>query len=262
MITAGIDCGAKNTKTVILKDDEIIGKGIMSTGFDQGDAVRFSLNMALKDADIGFEDVRRVGGAGSGAKLIDRADVHVNDIKAMAAAAHYIFPNCGTVIDVGAEEARAAKIDERGDVLDFVINEKCAAGSGAFIEAMAIALEIPLSEMGLLALLSTNPVPINSQCVIFAESEVIGLIHSKTEKKDICRAVHDAMAGRIASMVRRIGLNPDIAVIGGLALNPGFTSALARELSVEKIFVPENPEYGTAIGAALVAANKVIPERI
>ncbi|MBI5248125.1 MAG: CoA activase [Desulfomonile tiedjei] len=256
MITAGIDCGAKNTKTVILKDGEIIGRGIVLTGFDQAQAVKESLVMALKNAGISMDQLAHVGGTGSGAKSIKEADVTVNDIKAIAAAANFFFPSARTVADVGAEAGRAANCDEKGAVVDFAINEKCAAGAGAFIEAMARALETPLEQMGSLALSSSNPIPMNAQCTIFAESEVVGLIHARTERKDISKAIHDAMASRIGSMIRRVGVNPDIVMLGGVAHNPGFVTALKRELGVEQVYIPDLPEYGAAVGAAVVAAKQ------
>ena len=256
MITAGIDCGAKTTKTVILQDGNIIGRGLVPTGFEQAEAVNESLEKALKEAGITKDQLEHVGGTGSGAKAILSADIKVNDIKAISAAAHYFFPNARTVADVGAEEGRAAKFDEKGSVQDFAINEKCAAGAGAFIEAMSRALETPLTEMGPLALTSSNPIPMNAQCAIFAESEVVGLIHAKTEKKDISRAIHDAMASRIVSMIRRIGVNPDIVMVGGVAYNPGFVEALRRELGVDKIYIPDQPEFAAATGAAAVAAKE------
>lgn len=256
MITAGIDCGAKNTKTVILQDGRIIGKGWKPTGFDQAAAVEASLEAALSAAGINEEDLQHVGGTGSGASEIRQADVKVNDIKAMAKAANYFFPSSRTVTDVGAEEGRAVKIDEKGKVLDFAINEKCAAGAGAFIEAMARALEVNLEEMGPLALKSDKTIPMNAQCAIFAESEVVGLIHAKTEKHDISKAIHDAMASRIVSMIRRIGVNPDIAMIGGVGRNPGFVRALKKELEIRDVLIPEDPEFGAAVGAALVAAEE------
>jgi benzoyl-CoA reductase subunit D len=255
MITAGIDCGAKNTKTIILKDGKIIGKAEVLTGFEQKEAVKESLANALKDAGITRDQLEHIGGTGSGAKSIDEADVKVNDIKAIAAAANYFFPNSRTVADVGAEEGRAAKFDEKGRVEDFAINEKCAAGAGAFIEAMARALETPLEEMGPLALTSDKSIPMNAQCAIFAESEVVGLIHSKTPKNDISKAIHDSMARRIVSMIRRIGVNPGIVMMGGVAYNPGFVEAVRKELSLDKLFVPPAPEYGAAVGAAVVAAQ-------
>jgi benzoyl-CoA reductase subunit D len=256
MITAGIDCGAKNTKTLIMKDGEIIGKGSVLTGFDQKKAVRESLELASKAAGISREGIERIGGTGSGKKSIEIADETVNDIKAMAKAANYYFPDVRIVADVGAEEGRAVKIDEKGNVIDFAINDKCAAGAGAFIEAMGRALETPLEEMGPLALTSKAKIPMNTQCAIFAESEVVGLIHTKTAVNDISKAIHDAMAGRIVSMIRQIGVNPDVALIGGVAKNPGFVEAMRLELEQEKIFIPDEPQYGAAVGAAVVVAEQ------
>jgi benzoyl-CoA reductase subunit D len=160
------------------------------------------------------------------------------------------------VADVGAEEGQAAKIDEKGNPVDFAINEKCAAGAGVFIEAMARALEVSVEEMGLMGLQSNKKIPMNAQCVVFAESEVVGLIHAKTEKQDISKAIHDAMASRIVSMIRQIGVNKDVAMIGGVGYNPGFVAAMLRELKVEKVFIPDEPEYGAAVGAAVVAAEE------
>jgi benzoyl-CoA reductase subunit D len=256
MINAGIDCGAKNTKTIIMRDGQIIGKASVLTGFDQKRAVNESLEKAIETAGISKEDIDKIGGTGSGKDVVEMADKTVNDIKAMAKSAHYFFPNARTVADVGAEEGRAAKIDENGKPVDFAINEKCAAGAGAFIEAMGRALETPLHEMGPLALKSDIEIPMNAQCAIFAESEVVGLIHSKTQKKDISKSIHDAMASRIVSMIRRVGVNEDVVMIGGVGRNPGFMEAMRRELELEKICIPDEPEYGAAVGAALVVAEE------
>jgi len=256
MISAGIDCGAKNTKTVIMKDGKLIGKGKVLTGFDQNKAITASWEAALKDAGISADAVERTYGTGSGKDAIKNVEKKVNDIKAMAKAAHHYFPNARTVTDVGAEEGRAAKLDERGNAVDFAINEKCAAGAGAFIEAMARALETTLQELGPMALKSDKEIPMNAQCAIFAESEVVGLIHAKTSKQDISKAIHDAMASRIVSMIRRIGVNEDVVMIGGVGYNPGFVEAMKRELGLKNIYIPENPEYGAAVGAAVAAAEE------
>ncbi len=252
MILAGIDCGAKNTKTVILKDDRTIGKGMVLTGFNQASAIRESFNAALKDAGIDANDVDKISGTGAGMDEIRDAAMKVNEVRAMAKAANFFVPSARTVADVGAEMGRAAKIDERGRAVDFAINEKCAAGAGAFIEAMARALEVKLEEMGPLALQSNKSIPMNAQCAIFAESEVVGLIHARTAKADISKAIHDAMASRIVSMIRRIGVNEDIVMIGGVGLNPGFVDSLKKELGIDKLYIPPDPAFGAAVGAALV----------
>ncbi len=135
--------------------------------------------------------------------------------------------------------------------MDFAINEKCAAGSGAFTEAMARALEIPINDFGPMSLESDREIPMNAQCAVFAESEVVSLMHSKTEKKDIAKAINDAIASRISSMVRKVGFEKDIAIVGGVAYNVGFIRAIKKHLDSD-VFVPENPEYVCAYGAALI----------
>lgn len=255
MITAGIDCGAKNTKTVIMKDGKIIAKGMVLTGFDQKEAIKRSLAQAIEAAGISKDDLEKIGGTGSGRESIDVADAMVNDIKVMGKAALHYFPNSRTVCDMGAEEGKAARIDEYGNPVDFAINEKCAAGGGAFIEAASRALETPLEEIGPLALISKGNISIHAQCTVFLESEVVSLIHAKTSKADISKAIHDAMASRIVSMIRRIGVNPDVVLMGGMAYNPGLVSALERELDQDKIYIPDDPEYGAAVGAAIGATE-------
>jgi benzoyl-CoA reductase subunit D len=256
MITAGIDCGAKNTKAVILEDQEVIGKGMVRTGFNQEKSAAESLEEAIRAAGIGRDDIQRIGGTGSGKKAVQFADDDVDDIRAMSRGAIFFFPDARTVVDVGAEEGRAAKIDEKGNPVDFEINDKCAAGAGAFIEAMSRALGVTIEQMGPLALQSDKKIPMNAQCVVFAESEVVGLIHAKTARQDISKAIHDAMAGRIMSLVRRIGINQDVAMVGGVGYNPGIRAAMLRELKVENLYVPADPEFGSAVGAAVVAAEK------
>jgi benzoyl-CoA reductase subunit D len=255
MITAGIDCGAKNTKTIILQDGNIIGKGMVQTGFNPEKAVERSLEKALNAAGISREDIQKIFSTGSSSKAAKMADHSINEIKAMSKGAHFFFPSARTVTDVGAEEARAAKIDEKGAPIDFAINEKCAAGAGVFIEAMARALGVTLEEMGPLCLQSEKEIPINGQCVIFAESEVVGLIHAKTDKADISKAIHDSMAGRVVSMIRRIGVNKDIVMVGGVGYNAGVVAAMKKELKVDTIYIPDQPEYGSAVGAAILAVG-------
>jgi benzoyl-CoA reductase subunit D len=167
-----------------------------------------------------------------------------------------LFPSARTIIDVGAEEARAVKCDERGVMADFVVNERCAAGAGAFIEAMARALELRMEDMGPLSLKAERASTINASCVIFGESDVVTLIHRQESKPEIARAVFDAMADRISSMVRRLGVNPDVVLVGGVAKDVGFVASLKRKLGVD-VLIPEYPEFAGAFGAALVAAGRV-----
>ncbi len=255
-ITAGIDAGAKNTKVVILKDGQVIGRGTNLTGFDQTEAVEKAYAKALAEAGITRDEVQRVVGTGAGRNNIPPAHDDVTEVTADAKGANMLVPSARTVIDVGAEEGRGISVDETGRVLDFAINEKCAAGAGAFTEAMARALEIPLEDIGELSLKSTKSIDMNAQCTVFAESELVTLVHSNTATADIARSVHDAISSRITSMVRRVGLHPEVCLIGGVGYNVGFKKSLEEDLGMH-VTVPEYPDYVTALGAAIRAREQL-----
>ena len=254
MITAGIDCGAKNVRAVILNDGAIVGHALYPAGMDTKAAAEQAYDQALAAAGLARDAVTRVIATGTGKDEVTFKSDVVTDVGANARGAVHLFPDARTVVDVGAEEGRAIRIDANGKVVDFAINEKCAAGAGAFTEAMARALEVPLEELGKLSLQSEKAIPMNAQCAVFAESEVVSLIHAKTSKPDMARAIHDAISDRITSMVRRVGLEEKIALIGGVAKNVGFVKSLENDLST-KVLIPEDPQIVGALGAALVAAN-------
>ena len=251
MISVGIDMGAKNVKVVVLKDGQIVSRGIALSGIDQKASAQQVFNEALQKAGVSLSDIKYVTATGTGRDLAPNANSNISMMGADALGGTHLFPTARTVIDVGAEEGRAVRCDEKGKMIDFVINERCAAGAGTFIEAMARALEVKVEEMGPLSLKAEKAVPMNAQCTIFAESEVVSLIHAKTPRADISRAIHDAIADRIASMTRRLGVQRDVVLVGGVAKNIGFIDALKRILGVD-ILVPPDPEFVGALGAALV----------
>lgn len=258
MITAGVDVGAKFAKVVILKDEHVLARAKALVGFDVLKSASEVFETATKEAELSRSNLQRVVATGMGRNAVLQkfpinADEVVSEVVAGAAGAYKMVPTAKTVIDVGAEEGRGIKVDG-GKVRDFVINERCAAGAGTFVEAMARALEVKVEDMGPLSLKSADTIPMNAQCCVFAESEVVSLIHSKVSKEDIAKAIHDAIAGRISSMVLRIGVEKDVVLIGGCALNPGFLPPLEKELNTS-IIVPEFPEYVSALGAAVIAAN-------
>lgn len=259
MITAGVDMGAKTIKVAILKDGKVIAKSIILGGFDQRTAAEKAFTDALTQSKMSRNDIEHITVTGMGKKEIYMhppisADKEVTEVTAAAKGAHFLFPSVRTVIDVGAEEGRAIRVDATGKVADFAVNEKCAAGAGSFTEAMGRALEVPVEQLGDLSLQSQQAVAMNAQCAVFAESEVVSLIHAKTPKSDIARAVHDAIASRIISMARRIGIEKDIALIGGLAKNKGFVKSLQQGLE-SNVLLPDDPEFVGAIGGALIAAE-------
>ncbi len=255
MITAGIDTGTQSVKIVILKDGAVLSRGHAFSGFDPAKAVEEAFAEALKNAKLSRNDVQHVTVTGSGMDVVS-ADSTVSMMGADAKAGVYLIPKARTIIDVGAEEARAVKCDDNGIMMDFVVNERCAAGAGTFIEAMARALEVKLEDMGPLALKAERASSINASCVIFGESDVVSLIHKQESKPEIARAIFDAMADRVSSMVHRLGVNPEVVLVGGVAKDVGFVASLKRKLGVD-VLIPEYPEYAGALGAALTAASRV-----
>ncbi len=256
MITAGIDMGTQTVKVIILKDGMFLSKGIAFSGFDPKQAAELAFNEALKKGKLSREAVEHISVTGSGAHMAPYSDSTISVMGADARAAAHFFSSARTVIDIGAEEARAVRCNEKGAMLNFVVNERCAAGAGTFIEAMARALEVKLEEMGPLSLKAEKASPINASCVVFGESDVVTLIHRQESKPEIARAIFDAMADRIISMVQRLGIQPDVVLIGGVAKDVGFVASLERKLGTD-LLIPENPEFAGAFGAALNAAKQI-----
>lgn len=254
MITMGIDLGAKNIKVVILKDLKIIGKSNVLAGFEVEESAQQAVDKALKEAGIIKNDIEKTISTGTGEKLAPFYDETKSVVGCDSLGAVFLHPTARSVIDVGAEEGRGMRCDETGKILDFEVNEKCAAGAGAFTEAMSRALEVPLEEFGALSLKATEEIPMNAQCTVFAESEVVTMVHNKVSKANMAKAVHDAMASRISSMIRKIGFDKDVVLVGGVAKNIGFVDSLNKDLDL-KVVVPKDPEYVGALGAALSAAG-------
>lgn len=254
MVTAGVDCGAKSVKVVIVQSGRLLSKASVSSGVDTSIAALQAYETALDLAGLTSAEVHKVCATGSGRAQVTFSSQEVTEVTADAMGAVHLFPGTRTVIDVGAEEARAMRVDGLGKVVDFAVNDKCAAGAGAFVEAMARALEVDLEEMGALSMESSTTVAINAQCAVFAESEVVSLLHARTPKPDMARAIHDAIAERVASMARRVGVEPLVVLIGGLAKNVGFVHSLSRALGMD-VRTPGDPEFVGALGAALIAAQ-------
>ena len=259
MIVAGIDVGGKNVHIAIKKDSQILRKAAGPTGIKKGEIVEQLYDEVLKKVGLTRKDVDRVMATGSAAKRVVFANGFVADVAADARGIIKLIPTARTVIDVGAEEARAIKVGADGKVLDFAVNERCAAGTGTFVEAMSRALDVSVDEMSKIALQSTRALSINAQCAVFGESEVVSLIHQETSKPDIARAVMNAIAGRIASVARIVGLDKDVVMVGGMAKNAGFIDSLKKSFEMD-VLVPEDPDYVGALGAAESALRGVMTE--
>jgi benzoyl-CoA reductase subunit D len=250
--TAGIDCGAKATKAAVVSGGRILALAKVSSGLDATAAAAAALTAALLRCDLSLDQISDVVATGAGRHAVSLARRQVTEVTADARGAAFLNPAARTILDIGADEARAIRCDAQGRVLDFALNEKCAAGTGAFLEAMARALGLSLEELSTLSLQSTGFVPMNAQCAVFAESEVISLLHANTPLPDIAGAILGAIASRAVAMARRVGITPPLVLACGLALNPGFVAALRAALAQEGGIEPlDSPEFTGAIGAAI-----------
>jgi benzoyl-CoA reductase subunit D len=256
LTVAGIDVGAKNVHVVLMEGGRVIARVAVPSGFDHEESAERGLAEAARVAGMERSAIGAVAATGAGRKALPFAGQQPTEVADDEAAAA-LRPGCRTVVDVGADEARAIRLSAEGRVVDFAINEKCAAGAGAFVEAMSRALDMRLDDFSRASLESTQAIPMNAQCTVFAESEVVSLIHANTAPADIARAVHDAMANRVSAMVRRIGIEDPVVLGGGAALNVGFIKSLSEALGGVDVEVLPDPEYVGAHGAALIAWEAV-----
>jgi benzoyl-CoA reductase subunit D len=255
VIVAGIDVGSRVIHAVVMRGDDVVALGSTAAAAYRARVAESLYDAVLRDAGVTRERVERVVATGVAGKRVAFADRTMTEVAAAAHGALRMVPSARTAIDVGAEEGRAVRIGPGGKMVDFAVTERCAAGAGTFVETMARALEITVEEMARISLDSKESISMNAQCAVFGESEVVSLIHAKTPKHDIARAVHDAIAGRIGSLARIVGPEKDIVLVGGLAQNAGFVDSLQRELSTP-VIVPEYPDFAGALGAAVAAAEE------
>lgn len=256
MITAGLDVGSLWTKAAVVRDGELIGWHIGETGGDTARAARDTLDAALTHAGLGRADLRAIVATGAGKKEVGCAHGEAGEEVCAARGAAIFFSGIQGVIDMGGESTRVVKLDAEGHVLDLARNDKCASGTGIFLDAMAKVMGVTVEEMGPLSLESTADVSITSTCVAFAESEVVSQIHRQTPKEDILKGMHKSIASRIFGMVQRIdiGKGSNMA-IGGLARNVGVVRCL-EEMMADELQIPEQPQIVSATGAALIAVGK------
>jgi predicted CoA-substrate-specific enzyme activase len=258
MIFAGVDVGAATAKAVILKDEEIQGYSIMPTGYD----VRLAAEKVIKEAlvkaglSISIDDLTYVVSTGYGRDAVSYADKAVTEIICHAKGAHFLIPSTRTIFDIGGQDSKAIAVEENGNVVDFVMNDKCAAGTGRFLEVMAGALEVgSVDKMGPISLESKDPCKISSTCTIFAETEVISLRAQGRSREDLIAGVHRSVASRVAIIGSRIAWERDVIFTGGVAKNIGVKQALAKEIGLD-ILVPDEPQIIGALGAALIARER------
>lgn len=242
-------------KSVILDDGRMLGASLVPTGHNSRQAGRRALEIAARDAGLEAGALECIVATGYGRLAADFTEEKVTEITCHAKGANFTVPEARTVIDLGGQDSKAIAVDAAGKVLDFVMNDKCSAGTGRFLEVMAHALEVSLDELGPLSLRSTDPASISSVCTVFAESEVVSRVAEGATKVDIIAGIHQAIASRIYSMAARIPVEQRIIMTGGVARNPGVVHALEKRFDSE-IIVPDSPQHTGALGAALIAADR------
>jgi predicted CoA-substrate-specific enzyme activase len=251
----GIDVGSTTTKAVLLDDDQkVIARFLLATGASAQKSVQRCLDELSTTSQRDLSAVPSIS-TGYGRRQAISAQKSVTEITCHSVGVHFLNPEIQTLIDIGGQDSKVIRIGSDGRPTDFELNDKCSAGTGRFLEVMAHVLEIPIDELGPLSLKAKNPSIISSTCTVFAESEVIGHIGAGQDPADIAAGVHKAMATKIATLAHRVGIKPPISVTGGVALNPGFRYYLGQELHTD-LWVPQEPQYTGALGAALLALPK------
>jgi len=254
MITAGCDIGSLTAKAVILQDGKILASEVILASAQPEKSSMEVMKRALEKAGINMEDIEYCVGTGYGRKHIPFMNSPESEIACHGRGAVWQVPSARTVVDIGGQDAKAIKVDEKGNVERYVYNDKCASGTGRFLEIIADALEIKLEDMGAISGKATEKLTLSNQCVVFAETEIISLVNEGKEIADIINALHQAVANRAASLARGILVAPDAVMTGGVAKNAGMFAALEKALGV-KLHSVDNPQINGALGAALFAAE-------
>ncbi len=264
MIVAGCDVGSLTAKAVILRKNKIIGSAVEYVQGRPEEAARrvmdnalAAMNNALTAADLSLDDIVCCFGTGYGKKRIDFISESAPEIACHGKGAHWLMPDIRTVIDIGGQDCKAIKIDANGDIVNFITNDKCAAGTGRFLEVMSHLLNVELAELGALSEKSKKTLHFSATCTIWVQQEVIRRIHEDWSAEDIGAAVNRAMAERIAILANRLGVEPDLCLTGGVAKNTGVRRDVERLLGRKTRKIKTDPQLVGALGAAILAQEKM-----
>jgi len=252
MITVGIDVGSITAKAAAVRDGKVICDKLILTGYNARQAGENVFAALITELGLAASAVDKIISTGYGRNSVKMADKAVTEITCHAAGAHYLNPAVCGVIDIGGQDSKAIALDQAGNVKNFAMNDKCAAGTGRFLEVMAKALEVDLEDFGQFSLAADQPAKISSLCTVFAESEVISLIAKGEKRENIIAGIHESIAARVVSMAKRTGLQGPIMMTGGVAKNIGVVKAIERKIE-KKIEVSAQSQLTGAIGAALLA---------
>ena len=255
MITCGIDVGSLSAEAVIFVEDHLDAYSLIRTGPDSAETAQNALKAALEKTGIPRRDIDYTVATGYGRVIVPFADRNITEISCHAKGAHFFHPGARTILDMGGQDCKAIRCDEKGKAVNFIMNDKCAAGTGRAMEVMASLLQIPLEEVGARSLKNTGePVKISNTCVIFAKSEVLSLMREGIPVNDILAGLCDSVAERVKTLVQRVGVEKDFVISGGISKNAGVVKRLEQKLDVSA-HIPEEPQIVGAVGAALFARD-------
>ena len=255
MITLGIDIGSATSKCVLLADGEkIIASAIVNGGIGT-EGSEEARSKVMSESGIQPGDIDYIVATGYGRSLYEQADAQISELSCHAIGAHAVFPGVRTVIDIGGQDVKVMALDEHGRMKDFLMNDKCAAGTGRFLEVMANVLRMPVSELEVCAARSEKPAAISNTCTVFAESEVISQLANGVSVDDLVAGICDSVARKVSGLAKRIGVVPQLCMSGGVAQNSGVRLALEAQLG-EPILYSEKAQLFGALGAAIYAYNK------
>jgi predicted CoA-substrate-specific enzyme activase len=256
MLIAGIDIGSGTTKCILVDETGAVrGRGLVKTKANFEKVAREVLEAAVGDAGARPDDVGYLATTGLGRYAVPFRDIQITDLTCGARGAAALFPGTRYVLDIGAQCSRAIKLRDGGKVKEFHMNEKCAAGSGGFLERAAKYLEVTLADVGPMSLSAAKPQPISSVCAVLAETEIINHISEGVAVENILRGIHNSLADRALLLLKRVGLDGEVTMIGGVALQEGMIVALREKLGVP-VNVPEEPHLTAALGAALLGLQR------
>ena len=255
MFVAGIDIGSRGSKAVIMEDGNILSSVICDTGPESIKTSESTMQAALNGTGLTLEDMSYVVATGYGRVLVPFANTNISEISCHARGAHWYFPSVRTILDMGGQDCKAINCDENGRVTNFIMNDKCAGGTGRFLEVIADVLRVPLEDIGSLSLESQHNFPFSTICAVFAKSEALALLKKGTAKSDILNGLHDAIAVRCHSLLKRISVEEDFTITGGISKNVGMVEKIREKVGLPPIMAPD-PQIIGALGAALFARER------
>jgi predicted CoA-substrate-specific enzyme activase len=261
---AGIDCGTSFTKAIVLGEyhgqPRVLGRGRTRSGVKVDEAAGAALEQALAESGIERRQLEYVAATGFGRYGVSFRDIQATEITAAARGAHFVIPDTSAILDIGGQCTRAIGVTNTGRVKVFKSNDKCAAGSGMFIQRAAKYLEVKLEEVGELSLKATHPQPISSVCAVLAESEIINHVSAGITVQDILRGIHESLADRAGALLRRVEMKDQLTLIGGVARQAGIARALEDRLKI-KVNIPQDCDFICALGAALLGLKRLTGKR-